>query len=471
MTMYQIDFTKPIHIHFIGIGGISMSGLAELLHTKGFTVTGSDHKGSKITDHLSKLGIKVATSQVAENINGDIDLVVYTAAIHEDNPEYQAVIAHNIPLMDRANLLGQVMKHYKNAISVAGTHGKTTTTSMVSLMMIEGGMDPTISVGGILDNIEGNIRIGNSDNFIVESCEYKNSFLSFHPTHEIILNIEAEHLDFFKDLADVRHSFRSFAEKLPSFGNLVINGHIENFEEITKDLPCNVITYGILEGKTDLNAISSPFYYAAANISYTDEGCGTYDLIRDNQFITRITLGVVGEHNISNSVSAIALVDRLGVSIDAMKTALLAFKGTERRFQKKGVLNGVTIVDDYAHHPTEIKATLTAAKAYPHKDIWCVFQPHTFSRTKALFNDFVTSLSLADKIVLADIYPAREEDPGDISSKDIQEKLIESGKEAYYFNSFEQIQNFLREKCTNGDLLITMGAGDVVSIGESLLRK
>ncbi len=469
--MYQIDFTKPIHVHFIGIGGISMSGLAELLHTKGFTVTGSDHKESKITKHLSKLGIEVAYKQIAENINEGIDLVVYTAAVHEDNPEYQAVLAHNIPMIDRANLLGQVMKQYKNAISVAGTHGKTTTTSMVSLMMIEGKMDPTISVGGILDNIEGNIRIGNSDNFIVESCEYKNSFLSFYPTHEIILNIEAEHLDFFKDLADVRHSFRVFAQKLPSYGNLVINGHIENFQEITEGLSCNVVTYGILNGKTDLNSVDSPYNYAAANIAYTQEGYGTYDLIKDNQFITRITLSVVGEHNISNSVAAIALVNRLGVSFDSIQVALLNFRGTERRFEKKGVVGGVTIVDDYAHHPTEIKATLTAAKAYPHKNIWCVFQPHTYSRTKALFSDFITALSLADKIVLADIYPAREEDPGDISSKDIQEKLIENGRESYYFDDFKKIEEFLLKNCTNGDLLITMGAGDVVSIGESLLRK
>ncbi len=469
--MYQIDFTKPIHVHFIGIGGISMSGLAELLHTKGFTVTGSDHKESKITNHLIKLGINVAYKQTAENINEDIDLVVYTAAVHEDNPEYQAVIAHNIPMMDRANLLGQVMKQYKNAISVAGTHGKTTTTSMVSLMMIEGNMDPTISVGGILDNIEGNIRIGNSSNFIVESCEYKNSFLSFYPTHEIILNIEAEHLDFFKDIADIRHSFRVFAQKLPSDGNLVINGHIENYEEITADLSCNVVTYGVLDGITDLIAIASPFNYAAANISYTEEGYGTYDLIHENQFVTRITLNVVGEHNISNSVAAIALVNSLGVSFQAIKVALLNFRGTERRFEKKGVIGGVTIVDDYAHHPTEIKATLSAAKAYPHKDIWCVFQPHTFSRTKALFSDFVAALSLSDKIVLADIYPAREEDPGDISSRDIKEQLEKNGKQAYYFDDFKKIEEFLLKNCTNGDLLITMGAGDVVSIGESLLHK
>ena len=469
--MYQIDFTHPIHIHFIGIGGISMSGLAELLHTKGFTVTGSDQKMSKITEHLQRLGIVCTSGHHAETITDGIDLIVYTAAIHTDNQEYQAAIAKNIPMMDRATLVGQVMKQYKNAISIAGTHGKTTTTSMVSLMMLEGNMDPTISVGGILDNIEGNIRIGESDNFIVESCEYKNSFLSFHPTHEIILNIEAEHLDFFKDITDLRQSFKTFAQKLPDFGNLVINSEIPDYEEITKDLQCHVITYGILPGITNLDSITCPYTYAAANITYNEYGCGSYDLIRNNEYLTRIDLGVVGRHNISNSIAAIALVDRLGVSVEAMKSALIKFTGTERRFQKKGVVGGVTIIDDYAHHPTEIKATLTAVKSYPHNQLWVVFQPHTYSRTKALFHDFIDALSLADNIILADIYAAREQDPVDISSEDLQKKLLENHKNAFYIPNFEDIQNFLLNKCTNGDLLITMGAGDVVSIGESLLRR
>lgn len=471
LIMYQINFTHPIHVHFIGIGGISMSGLAELLHSKGFTVTGSDQKLSKITDHLRKLGITITQGHHDATIHSGIDLVVYTAAIHEDNPEYQAVLTHKIPMMDRATLVGQVMSHYKNAISISGTHGKTTTTSMVSLMMLESNFDPTISIGGILDNIEGNIRIGRSDNFIVESCEYKNSFLSFHPTQAIILNIEAEHLDFFKDLADVRHSFRQFAEKIPNFGNLVINGQIDNYEEITNRLTCNIITYGILPNKTNLASIHSPYKYAACNISYTKEGFGTYDLIRDNQFVTRIKLGVVGEHNVSNSVAAIALVDRLGGSMEAIMTALSKFHGTERRFEKKGTIHGVTIIDDYAHHPTEIRATLNAALSYPHKQLWVVFQPHTYTRTKALFPDIISALSIADHIVLADIYAAREADPGDISSKDIQISLLEHGKDAYYFHTFQEIENFLLKNCTNGDLLITMGAGDVVSIGEALLKK
>ena len=469
--MYHIDFTKPIHVHFIGIGGISMSGLAELLHTKGFIVSGSDSKDSKIVDRLRHLGITIHIGQKADNITEDINLVVYTAAVKSDNVEYLAAQKHNIPMLDRAEFLGQVMLQYKNAIGISGTHGKTTTTSMVSLMMLESNFDPTISVGGILDNIEGNIRIGNSENFIVESCEYKNSFLSFNPSHAIILNIEEEHLDYFKDIEDIRNSFHIFAKKLPDYGNLVIWGGIDRYEELTKDLSCHVITYGMFSSEEERCENINRYDYAACNVSSDDFGLRSYDLYKYGKFVDRIRLGVIGDHNVLNSLAAISLVDTLGGSMSAIKTALLAYKGTERRFERKGVLNGITIVDDYAHHPSEIKATLTAAASYPHIDIWCVFQPHTYTRTKSFFHDFTTSLALADKIVLADIYAAREENPGDISSRDIQNELLKIGKEAYYFKDFKEIEKFLLEHCTNGDLLITMGAGDVVSIGESLLQK
>ena len=468
--MYKINFNQPVHIHFIGIGGISMSGLAELLHTKGFIVSGSDAKNSKITNHLSNLGIQISYGQRASNITDDIDVAVFTAAVKAYNPEYQAVLEHNIPLLDRAELLGQIMTHYKDAIGISGTHGKTTTTSMISLMLIEGGYDPTVSVGGILDNIEGNIRIGESEHFIVESCEYTNSFLKFNPVNEIILNIEADHLDFFKDLDDVRNSFRLFAEKVPSHGNLIINADIPNYEELVEALECNVITYNVVNKEDDSDAILQSDY-TACNISYDELGCGNYDLYYKGKFIDRLSLGVIGVHNISNSVAAAALALTLGVSIDAIKIALRNFIGTERRFEFKGSVGGVNIFDDYAHHPTEIDATLSAAKRYPHNEIWCVFQPHTYTRTKSLLNEFAESLSHADHIVLADIYAAREKNPGDISSKDLQNKLLDLGKKTYYFPSFDEIENFLLLNCTNGDLLITMGAGDIVNIGESLLGK
>ncbi len=465
--MYKINFNNPIKIHFIGIGGISMSGLAELLHTMGFQVSGSDSKSSKITKHLENLGVTVLYGQRPSNITPDLDLVVYTSAIKENNPEYQAVIQAGIPIMDRAELIGQVMKNYSNAIAVSGTHGKTTTTSMLSLILLEAGMDPTISVGGILDNIGGNIRIGKSEHFITEACEYTNSFLKFNPTRSIILNVEAEHLDYFKDLDDVRNSFRMFAELLPKEGLLVINGDIDNVPYFTRNLACPFITYSIDSAKPPVPGVQS--YYSAADIAFDESGYGNYDLMENGTVLTHINLNVIGIHNISNSLPAIALARSLNIPLDVIKKALLDFTGTERRFQYKGKIGGVTVIDDYAHHPTEVTATLTAAQNYPHKTTWCVFQPHTYSRTKAFLKDFAAALSLADKIVLADIYAAREVNPGDISSKDLQEELIKLGKETYYFKSFDEIENFLLLNCTNGDLLITMGAGDVVSIGEALL--
>lgn len=460
--MYKIDFSNPINIHFIGIGGISMSGLAEILHTAGFGISGSDSKESKITKHLESIGITILYGQRSSNITDNYDLVVYTAAIHEDNPEYKAALEHNIPMMDRAELVGQIMANYKNSIAISGTHGKTTTTSMVSQIFLEAGLDPTISVGGILKAIDGNIRIGHSEHFITEACEYTNSFLKFNPTISVILNVEEDHLDFFKDINDIRHSFKTFAEKLPKDGLLILNGDIDDAEYFTKDLECDVITYGVGDRK---------YNYSATNIDYDDHGHGNYDLTIDGKIIDHISLKVVGLHNISNSLSAIALARHLNISMDTIKKGLLAFDGTDRRFEYKGEIGGVTIIDDYAHHPTEIEATLKAADKYPHKKTWCVFQPHTYTRTKAFLKEFAKALSHADKVVLADIYAAREVNPGDISSKDLLEELKKLGTECYYFPSFDEIENFLLLNCENGDLLITMGAGDVVTIGESILGK
>lgn len=458
--MYKINFQNPINIHFIGIGGISMSGLAEILHNANFFVSGSDSKESNITKHLESLGITILYGQRASNITKNIDLVVYTAAIRKDNPEYLAVIENNIPIMDRAELVGQIMSNYKNSIAISGTHGKTTTTSMLSDIFLEAGLDPTISVGGILKEIGGNIRIGHSEHFITEACEYTNSFLKFNPKVSIILNIEEDHLDFFKDIDDIRHSFKQFAEKLPEDGLLIINGDIHNPNDITKDLKCKVINYGVGQGH---------YHYSATNIDYDEFGRGNYDLTKDGVIIDHITLNVIGLHNISNSLSVIALSHELGIPMEAIKKGLIKFHGTERRFEYKGEIGGLTIIDDYAHHPTEIEATLKSALKYPHKTTWCVFQPHTYTRTKVFLKDFAKALSYADKIILSDIYAAREPDPGDISSRDLLKELSYLGKDVYYFPSFDEIENFILLNCTNGDLLITMGAGDIVKVGESLL--
>ena len=460
--MYHIDFQKKGHVYFMGIGGISMSGFAELLHAKGFTVSGSDQQESKLTKHLESLGITVKYGQCKENITPDIDLVVYTAAISDTNEEYIAAKEAGIPMMDRAEMVGQVMKNYPRAIAVSGTHGKTTTTSMVSHILLAADLDPTISVGGILKAIHGNLRIGHSDNFVTEACEYTNSFLKFHPRIELILNIEEDHMDFFKDLADIRNSFKKFTALLPENGLLIINGNIDNYKEIADCCQGQVTTYSISDQNCD---------YYATNITYDELGHGSFDVMEKGTLLTHIKLSVVGEHNISNALSAIALARYLDISIEAIQKGLSAFEGTDRRFEYKGELGGITIIDDYAHHPTEIAATLEAAKKYPHKTTWCVFQPHTYTRTKAFLDEFAQALSKADKVVLADIYAAREVDPGDISSADIMEKIKELGTEAYYFPTFDEIENFLLKNCVTGDLLITMGAGDIVKVGESLLGK
>lgn len=457
--MYQIDFNKPINIHFIGIGGISMSGLAEILITKGFKVSGSDNKESELTKTLSDEGATIYIGQRADNIKDDIDLVVYTAAIRKDNPEYMEVVSRNIPMLTRAELLGQLMRNYDLPIAVSGTHGKTTTTSMLSMILMDAELDPTISVGGILKEIGGNIRIGDSGYFITEACEYTNSFLSFFPKAACILNIEADHLDFFKDLDDIYSSFRRFAQLLPEDGTLVINHDITNLGKITDGLKCKVITFSLSDKSAD---------YYAESITYDELGRASFTacgLEGNNKY----ELSVPGEHNIANALASIALCENLKIPYNSIKNGLKSFGGTDRRFELKGKLGGVTIVDDYAHHPTEIEATLKAARNYPSERVVCVFQPHTYSRTKAFFHEFADALCHADLVVLADIYAAREKDTLGVSSEDLMEEIRDKGTECYYFPSFDEIETFLLQNCIHGDLLITMGAGDIVKVGENLL--
>ncbi len=459
--MYQIDFQKPLHIHFIGIGGISMSGLAEILMGEGFTVSGSDAKESPLTKSLEEKGAKIFYGQRASNIMDTTEAVVYTAAIHPDNPEFAKAKEKNLPMLTRAQLLGQIMRNYDTPIAISGTHGKTTTTSMVSHILLEGKCDPTISVGGILPAIGGNIRVGESETFVTEACEYTNSFLSFFPKISIILNIDADHLDFFKDLDDIRHSFRRFADLLPSDGTLIINADIPDYQEITKELPCRVVTYG-LEQEAD---------YQAKDITFDKYGHASFTVYKNGRKTGSYYLRVPGMHNVSNALASIALGHLLGLTEEVIIKGLGSFTGTDRRFQYKGEVAGVTVIDDYAHHPTEIEATLYAAGNYPHQKIWCVFQPHTYTRTKALLPEFAKALTLADHVVLADIYAARETDTLGISSEDLQKCIQELGTPCEYFPTFDEIENFLLENCSRGDLLITMGAGDVVNIGEHLLGK
>ena len=459
--MYNIDFNTPVHVHFIGIGGISMSGLADILFSKGFTISGSDMNESALTRNLRNRGMTVNIGQTPENITDDIDVVVYTAAIKEDNPEFAEVLKKQIPMLTRAELLGEIMANYKVAIGVSGTHGKTTTTSMLTDIMLKADLDPTVSVGGMLSSIGGNLRLGSSDKFITEACEYTNSFLSFSPTIAVILNVEEDHMDFFKDIDDIRLSFKKFAALLPSDGLLVINKDIEKYDYICEGLACKVVTVG-----------STPDCdYYAEELSHNTNGCYSYTLIKNGENAGAISLGVTGIHNVYNSLAALAVADFLNIPTKVAGEALISFRGADRRFQIKGELNGFTVIDDYAHHPTEIESTLKVASECEHNRTICIFQPHTYTRTNAFLKDFAKALSMADEIILTDIYAAREKNTLGISSLDLKRELDNYNIPCTYEPDFKKVEDLILSIAKPKDLVITMGAGNVVEIGESLLKR
>lgn len=447
------------HIHFIGIGGISMSGLALIMLNKGFKVTGSDMKSSPIIEHLQEKGAKIFIGHKASNING-ADLIVYTSAISNDNPEYVKAINDNIKTVNRAEFLGNLMKEYQNSIAVAGTHGKTTTTGMISTILHYSSIDPTILLGGELDVIGGNVRIGKDQLLLTEACEYKSNFLNFYPTIGIILNIEEDHLDYFKDINHIVDTFSGFSNIIPDNGHLIVNNDDENCRIIINKSKCDIVSFGIDNNST----------YTAKNIIYDTNGYPTYDLVvKDNTY--SITLNVVGKHNIYNSLAAISACNISGVPINDIVDFIKKFSGTDRRFQYKGCLENVKIIDDYAHHPTEIKTTLQSARRITDDKIWCVFQPHTYTRTISLLDDFSNSFDYADKVIITDIYAAREKDTGLVHSKDLVAKLKENGVEAIYIKDFNEVAEFLLQNTNNKDIIITMGAGDVFEIGHILLKK
>ncbi len=448
------------HIYFIGIGGISMSGLAEILKDRGCQVSGTDIKESDVTKHLESLGISIHYGHRAENITDDIDLVVYTAAIHPGNPELEAAKEKQIPLMDRARLLGHIMEEYQYSVAVAGTHGKTTTTSMVSEILLEAEKDPTITVGGILPAIHSNVKIGHSPYFVAEACEYFDSFLQFTPLVGVILNVEADHLDYFKTLENIRRSFHAFAQRIPAGGLLVLNASIAHSEELEENLHCSVETFGLKE-----NAC-----WQARNIVHEPNGKNSFDVYYQGEFYTSVHLDIPGKHNITNALAAVASAHFLDIPAEVCARGLSHFTGVNRRFQRKGEKRGIVVIDDYAHHPTEIMATLSAARNVRHNKLWCVFQPHTYSRTKNLFDEFGRAFGDADEIIVADIYAARETDDGTISAAMLAERIAEEGGNAQYVGDFAAIRQYLETHCQTGDLLLTVGAGDVYKIGEEFLK-
>jgi UDP-N-acetylmuramate--alanine ligase len=406
------------------------------------------------------MGIKTAIGHFAENVEG-ADLLVYTAAVKADNPELMAAAEAGIPCIDRASLLGEIMKKYPRSIGVSGTHGKTTTTSMISMIMLEEGLDPTIHVGGELCAIGGTTRIGKSDFFIAEACEYTGSFLKLHPKLEVILNIEFDHADYFRDIDDVKDTFRKYASLVPKDGCIVANADDVNVMEVIGCIDCNKVTYG-------LNCPDCT--WSASDITFDEMGNASYTLLYHGDPVTEIRLKVPGIHNVSNSLAAIAACSFMGCSPTAAARAFLKFSGTCRRFEIKGISDGITVIDDYAHHPSEIAATLKAAGKFSHSRIWCVFQPHTYSRTKSLMNDFITSFDNADIVILTDIYAAREADNGEVSSAMLADRITRTGKSVLYIKDFGSIAEYLDKNAQSGDIILTMGAGDIYKVGEMFLE-
>ena len=456
------DIEKGGLIHFIGIGGISMSGLAQIVLKNGYKVTGSDWNKSDITAKLEKMGADIVYGKDALHEEGikNASLVVYTAAAKADNPEMIASKEQGKRLIDRAEFLGAIMKNYKHAVGVSGTHGKTTTTSMLAHALIGADMDPTISVGGELDLIGGNIRTGESEYFVTEACEYTNSFLKFYPTIALITNIEEDHLDFFSGIDEIIKSFRRFAYLTKDVGYVVAMGGDKNIQKALQDADdLKIITYGM----------ESDYNYYPENIVY-HAGFPSFDVMKDGEKICHIKLNVPGEHNILNALATIAVCFISGIDAEIAAKGIETFKGTHRRFEKKGFLNGAVVIDDYAHHPTEIKATLSSAKKFPHNNIWCVFQPHTYSRTRTLWEEFTRAFNDADELILTHIYAAREKFDGVTSAEKLAEDINSGGVNASYIDDFKDIAAYLKENVREGDIVFTMGAGDVVNINDLIIQ-
>ena len=452
----MIDLKNHKVIHCIGIGGIGVSALAKILVSRGYTVTGSDMKESEMTDELEKLGIKVYIGHRAENVEG-ADLIIYSAAIAPENPEIKRATELGIELASRAELLGTLMDEFKTSIAVSGTHGKTTTTSMVSLILEHANYKPTIFVGGNLDEIGGNVKVDTGDYFVAEACEYRDSFLKLRPDIEIILNIDSDHLDYFKDIEHIVESFSKFVSYVPDDGVIIAYDANPFVNEVIKGHP-NAVTYGYNRNST----------YYISDIAFAD-GMPSFHVNYNGEDFGEIQLAIPGEHNILNATASFACCHMLGVPVDIIKRTLEHFTGTQRRFDIKGVYGrGFKLVDDYAHHPTEIKATLAAASNIPHNKVWCLFQPHTYTRTLALFNEFADAFTKADVLILADIYAAREKNIYEISSGKLADEIkrVHPDKEVIYIDSFDGIADYVLENAEEGDLVITMGAGDIYKVGD-----
>ena len=451
-TKIQHYIAPGRRVHLSGIGGVSMCPLAEVLHGMGLKVQGSDMKDSATVEHLRSLGIPVTVGHIAQDIEG-AEFLIRTAAIHDDNPEIAAAHQKGIPVFERAEAWGAIMQRYENAVCIAGTHGKTTTTAMTTHIFMAAQADPTVMIGGTLPMLHSGYRVGKGDTIILESCEYCNSFLHFFPTVAVVLNVEADHLDFFKDLDDIKHSFRRFAQLVPADGRIIANADDPGAMDALKGLP--LFTFGLDHAAN----------CRCENLIW-NHGLPSFDIVIDGKFYTSLSLHIAGRHNILNALAAAAAAYVLGIPGEAVKTGLEGFSGAGRRFEYKGEYNGAKVYDDYAHHPGELHALLTTARSMGFQRVICAFQPHTYSRTKALFDDFVQELRTADQVVLAEIFAARETNTIGISSADLAAEIPGS----IFCPTLQDVTAQLRKLAQPGDLILTVGAGDIYTAGEALVK-
>lgn len=456
----MFDLKDYKNIYMIGIGGISMSGLAHILASWDFSVSGSDARESTIVDELNNAGIHVNIGQKYENINKNIDLVVYTAAVKDDNPELIHAKELNIKTLERGEFLGEITKLFKDTIGIAGTHGKTTTTSMVSECFMAAGMDPSIQVGSILKSINANYKVGKSDYFIIEACEYCDSYLNFKQKSAIILNIDNDHLDYFKNFENIKKSFKEYVSHLPKDGLLVVNADDVNCLDLKNYSSAKFVTYGI---ENEAN-------YKALNIEFDEAGIPSYDLYNNGEFVTRITLGVIGRHNVLNSLACVALCLNYGLEIESIKNGLLNYTGAARRFEYKGMFNGAKVYDDYGHHPTEVEAVAKSILNKKYNKSWVIFEAHSYSRVKNHYKDFAKSLLAFDNIIIADIFPAREVNVDNVSPEDIIKVIKEHNKDAIHISDYEEIKKYLSERVRKDDLVLTLGAGNITKLGSRLVN-
>ena len=455
MTEFDNFLSPGRRGHLIGIGGVSMSSLAEVLWGMGIAISGSDMNQNKNVMGLTEKGIPVSIGHKAENITEEIEFVVRTAAVHDDNPEIIRAHALGIPVFERTQAWGAISKDYSNALCISGTHGKTTTTSMCTHIMMAADKDPTVMIGGTLPLLNAGHRVGHGNTIIMEACEYYNSFLSLHPTVAVILNVEADHLDFFKDLQDVQHSFREFALRTPEDGYVVANLDDASTMATIRDIPRKIMTFG-LSREADVYAENIEFLGANSH----------FDIMFKGKLFTDVTLHVPGLHNVKNALAATAAAICLGVRPNAVKYGLAGFNGAGRRFEFKGKYNGADVYDDYAHHPGELKALLDTVEGLNYKRCILVFQPHTYTRTAALFEDFVTQLKRPDVLLLAEIFAAREKNTIGISSAALAEQV----EGAEFYPTFPELEEALKRKARPGDIILTVGAGDVYKIGENIVE-